>query len=105
MTDEPLTSEAETIIVAGNSLITINHQLSLYNEAVGPDIVIHKVITRAELTTVMALPADTPWCVVGDISRLYYEEMKSRFGMPQSMAACLKMKNNEVAIHPSKLRD
>lgn len=106
MSEEPLTSQATNVIAVGNSLNAINHQLAQYNEAVGPDIVIYKVTTRAELSAVLiALAADTPWCVVDDISRLYYEEMKARFGNPRTMAACLQMENNEYAIHPSKLRD
>jgi hypothetical protein len=104
MSEEPLTSQADTIIIVGTSLNAINFQLTQYNEAVG-GVVIHKVTTRGELDAALSLPADTPWCVVDSISRIYYNDMIARFGMPQTVAACLKMENNEYAIHPSKLRD
>ncbi len=102
MSEQPLTSQATTIIVVGNSLNAINEQLVQYNLAVGAD-VIHKVVTRADLNSAMALPVDTPWCVIDDISRLFYTELTGRFGQPRTMAACLAMLNNEYAIHPSKL--
>jgi hypothetical protein len=103
MSEQPLTSQADTVIVVGKSVGAINEQLAQYNLAVGAD-VIHKVTTRADLNTAMALPVDTPWCVIDDISRLFYTELISRFGQPRTMAACLAMLNNEYAIHPSKLR-
>jgi len=103
MTEQPLTSQATTVIVVGNSLNAINEQLAQYNDAVVATL-IQKVVTRADLNTAMALPVDTPWCVIDDISRLFYTELTSRFGQPRTMAACLAMLNNEFAIHPSKLR-
>jgi hypothetical protein len=64
-----------------------------------------KIVTTYEgaVSTVSALPADTPWCDMG-CTYMLFVYMRENFGAPVTMAVAVRALNNEYAINPKLLR-
>lgn len=102
MSEQPLTPQNATIIVAGWNANQINDALRGY----GTDAATVTVVMVTDMTGLneaMALTAGTPWCTLRYANTVVVSELTRRHGARRTLAECFDMTPNDYAINPKLL--
>jgi hypothetical protein len=79
--------------------------MSSYGPEVAARVTMHVCITIQQAETAKgALPNNTPWTILGGASPYVVSSLQVYFGAPRNFSYAIDARNQEYAIHPSKLR-
>lgn len=95
---------SQKLIVATNRIGEFIHECKQYDLTGGEDMFV--VVTAAtDLAAALALPVDTPWCIVWASPGVGIEQtLTDVFGPPSTFAQALRMETDEIAIRPALLQ-
>lgn len=108
MSKQPLTNEAPQIIIVARTVQAAEDELAKYNFQADDTDSIPPVIMRTIVTTMNGLLAVTPsvpCVIVGNVPSDLEYAARMFFGGTVTMAAALKMINNEVAIRRDQIQN
>lgn len=87
---------ARTVIIAASSPNRLAEELKAYNvDPTSPGI--HVVYAPTDLPTVLALPVDTPWCIVGGTGAGGKNALERRFGLSVTFPHLMFIYENDLA--------
>lgn len=95
---------ATKVILAGTSRENIAHELLQYDCRL-EDSVFVAVVDIDDFNATLALPVDTPWCIVEDVKYpILRTLLRGRFGQNIIIANAVKLLNDQYALDPKRYR-